>query len=231
MSASIRHFAILFAPAMAALADPGAAAGQALQGTASVVDGDTLEIHGTRIRLHGIDAPESAQLCLDRDGRKWRCGQRAALALADRIGRRPVTCERGDVDQYGRVIARCSVGGADLNDWLVREGWAVAYRRFSQEYVAAESDARSAAKGIWAGRFVLPWEWRRGTRLAENRPPATSGGSDCVIKGNISRRGERIYHVPGGQFYTRTGIDEAEGERWFCSEAEARAAGWRPSKR
>ena len=103
-----------------------------LTGVASVIDGDTLEILGQRIRLHGIDAPESRQVCATAEGQRWRCGQQAALSLADRIGRRQVSCTVRDTDRYGRFIAVCHQDGTDLNGWLVREGWAVAYRQYSR---------------------------------------------------------------------------------------------------
>ncbi len=136
----------------------------ALTGTASVIDGDTLAIHGHRIRLHGIDAPESGQTCEDAGGRSYRCGQVAALALADRIGRRPVTCIARDTDRYGRRIAVCEEGGRDLNAWMVAGGHALAYRRYSRDYVGEEAAARDAGRGLWQGRFVAPWDWRRGLR-------------------------------------------------------------------
>ena len=136
-----------------------------LVGVASVIDADTIEIHGVRIRLHGIDAPESRQLCRRISGDDWRCGQQAALALADRIGRRTVSCAVRDVDRYKRAIAICTQGNQDLNRWLVNEGWAVAYRRYSRDYIAAEDQARRAGRNIWAGQFVMPWDWRRGQRL------------------------------------------------------------------
>jgi endonuclease YncB( thermonuclease family) len=195
-------------------------------GRTSVIDGDTIEIHGQRIRLFGIDAPESAQLCLTGD-KRWRCGQQAALALDDKIAGRPVECAEKDRDQYGRIVAVCRAGDQDLNGWLVTEGWALAYRQFSTDYVDEEEAARAAGKGIWRGTFVPPWDWRRGKRLE----PTASKPGDCRIKGNVSSKGERIYHVPGGRFYEQTQIDTDKGERWFCSEAEAKAAGWRRSRR
>ena len=142
-----------------------AASGPSLVGRASVIDGDTIEIHGQRIRLHGIDAPESAQTCQDENGRDYRCGQRAALALKDKIGQqRTVSCEKRGLDRYRRIIAVCRAGEEDLNGWLVFEGWAVAYRRYSTDYVSAENAARSDERGIWVGTFTPPKEWRRSRR-------------------------------------------------------------------
>ncbi|MCJ2135607.1 thermonuclease family protein [Methylobacterium sp. J-026] len=211
-----------------------ALAAEPITGRASVTDGDTVVIRDVRIRLHGIDAPESAQSCNDAAGKSYRCGQRAAFALADWIGEAPITCEPRDTDRYGRTVAVCRKGGEDLNAWMVREGHAIAYRRYSSDYVLLETEARAAKRGIWAGAFDEPAEWRRGKRAAglEN-PPSTKAETQapamrgCAIKGNINRRGDHIYHVPGSRFYDRTVIDEASGERMFCSEAEAQAAGWR----
>lgn len=203
-----------------------AAMAENITGVPTVIDGDTIDIHGQRIRLHGIDAPESKQVCVS-GGEKYRCGQRAALALSDRIGRGSVTCEARDTDRYGRVIAVCFKGQENLNGWLVSEGLAVAYRRYSEDYVTHEARAQSILVGLWAGEFIMPWDWRRGKRLASEQVLANPG--DCVIKGNISSKGARIYHVPGGRWYDRTKIDQAKGERFFCSEAEATAAGWRRS--
>jgi len=133
--------------------------GAVVSGVASVIDGDTIEIHGQRIRLHGIDAPEASQLC-ELGGKPWRCGQASANALAEYIGRRTVRCESRDRDRYGRLVAACSVGGASISGWMVREGWAVAYRRYSQDFVADEAAAQAAKRGIWRSACVLPWEWR-----------------------------------------------------------------------
>ncbi len=144
---------LLAAPALADVA-----------GVAAVIDGDTIEVHGQRIRLHGIDAPESRQLC-HLDGKPWQCGKDAANALADKIARRPVTCEDLGRDRYKRIIARCTVAGEDLGEWMVQQGLALAYRRYSGDYVDEEADAQAARRGIWAGEFVKPWEWRRGKQL------------------------------------------------------------------
>ena len=196
-------------------------------GVASVIDGDTLEIHGQRIRLHGIDAPESKQTC-ENDEKPYRCGQQAALALSDKIGRATIHCKQRDIDRYKRIVAICRLGDEDLNAWMVRQGWALAYRQYSRDYVDEESAARAAKVGIWVGRFIEPWKWRRGARLTADKAQGLAANS-CQIKGNINRSGDRIYHVPGGRYYDQTKIDEANGERWFCSEDEAAKAGWRRS--
>lgn len=136
----------------------GAAAKQ-LVGVSSVIDGDTIEIHGQRIRLHGIDAPESSQTCLD-GGKITRCGTTAANRLAEKIGGRTVICDERDQDRYGRVVSVCTTGGQDLNAWMVSEGLAVAYRKYSSDYVEHEKDARDARRGVWATEFDMPWDWR-----------------------------------------------------------------------
>jgi endonuclease YncB( thermonuclease family) len=135
-----------------------------LTGVASVIDGDTIEVHGVRIRLFGIDAPESSQLCRDADGRDYRCGQVAALALADKIGRGPVECDDRGRDRFGRTIAVCRSGSIDLNRWLVSTGNALAYRRYAADYVDDEAEAMVHRRGVWRGTFVVPELWRRGVR-------------------------------------------------------------------
>ena len=134
-----------------------------IAGPARVIDGDTLEINGERIRLHGIDAPEMRQSCW-RDGKVWRCGGDAANALAGMIASRAVACRKLDRDSYGRMVSKCRVAGEDLGEWMVLNGWAVAYVYFSYEYSRAEQRAKSARRGIWASEFEMPWEWRRANR-------------------------------------------------------------------
>lgn len=141
------------------------AAAAGLVGQASVIDGDTIEIHGQRIRIDSIDAPESAQLCKDSAGKDYRCGQVAALALADKIGRHTVDCDNHGRDRYGRSLSFCSIAGEDLGAWLVERGLAVEYRRYSDgRYRAAEDGAKAAKAGLWAGTFQWPWDWRRDHR-------------------------------------------------------------------
>ena len=200
-------------------------------GVATIVDGDSLEIDGTSIRLYGIDAPEGRQTCL-RDGEAWRCGATAATKLRALVGTHSLACTQKDVDAYGRSVAVCTNGAIDLGEEMVRAGLALAYRRYSNDYVNEEDEARTARRGIWASEFTPPWDWRRNPRQAPPAPlpteySAPSTGGDCPIKGNINRQGERIYHVPGSPSYDQTRIDPERNERWFCSEQEAKAAGWR----
>ena len=198
-------------------------------GRARVIDGDTLEIAAQRIRLHGIDAPEARQFCRGKDG-AWPCGAEATKALRSMIRNAAVSCIERDQDRYGRIVAVCFVGDGDLNAAMVLKGWALAYRQYSVDYVKAEAAAQTTRVGLWAGEFVPPWDWRQGKRLAAGIANQEAP-SQCQIKGNISKKRTRIYHVPGGRWYDRTKIDLAKGERWFCSEPEAEAAGWRKSKK
>ena len=200
-----------------------------LAGSARIIDGDTLEVRGSRIRLHGIDAPESAQQCRT-GGQVWPCGREATRALALRIGSHPVACKEHGRDRYGRVVAVCRVGDKDVNAWMVAEGWAFAYRQYSRRYLAEEMAAKAAKRGVWRGDVVPPWDWRRGKRLSDTGTTMKRDSGRCKVKGNISKGGKRIYHLPGGRFYDQTRINTSQGERWFCSEAEARAAGWRRSR-
>jgi endonuclease YncB( thermonuclease family) len=146
----------------------------ALIGRASVIDGDTLEIHGQRIRIWGIDAPESRQACT-LAGETYRCGQVAALHLSELIGAHPVTCTpHGRPDRYRRIVVRCEVTAVckdadctnatfrrDLGGWMVAAGWAVDFPRYSDgEHAEQQFEAREACKGLWAGEFQMPWEWR-----------------------------------------------------------------------
>jgi endonuclease YncB( thermonuclease family) len=130
-------------------------------GTATVIDGDTIEIRGQRIRLYGIDAPESRQICT-LDGKPWLCGKDAAMHLDDLISRRTVRCDAKDTDRYGRMVAVCSVGNTELNARMVEDGFAVAYRKYGgNRYDQEENQARQEKIGVWASDFEMPWVWRK----------------------------------------------------------------------
>jgi endonuclease YncB( thermonuclease family) len=152
--------ACLLSVALLSVTSPAAA--EPLAGIPSVVDGDTIEIHGQRIRFNGIDAPESAQICADASGKKYRCGQLASLALADFLkAHRPTSCVEVDRDRYRRMVAVCIAGGVDIGEWMVRQGYALDWPKYSAGFYArAEKEARTAKRGIWAGSFDKPWNWR-----------------------------------------------------------------------
>lgn len=213
----------------AALADP-------LIGRAVVIDGDTIEIHRERIRFNGIDAPEGQQLCQNAKGRDYRCGQVAADALANFLSKsRPTRCDFVERDQYDRFVGDCyRADGQSVSSWLVRNGHALDWPRYSNDAYASDQDtAQTNRSGMWAGTFQAPWDWRASAPETVATPApliSTVSSGKCVIKGNISKKGERIYHVPGQKYYEKTVISERDGERWFCSEDEARKAGWRKSK-
>ena len=150
-----------------------------------VIDADTVDVDGTRFRLHGIDAPETRQTCRAM-GRTWNCGEAATEALRARA--EGMSCVGGETDRYGRTIGTCSAGGVDLNAWLVANGWALAYLQFSQDYADEEAQARAARLGIHRGRFVDPWDWRRGERLAVTDTFAAVTTSGALDAGALADR-------------------------------------------
>lgn len=222
-------------------AAPTVVAGQTVEGRASVIDGDTIEIHGQRVRFNGIDAPEGKQSCKDAKGKPYACGRVAARALDEFLAAsKPTRCTFVEWDKYGRFVGNCArADGRSVQSWLVENGHALDWPRYSHgAYAPQEARARTAKLGVWRGEFQKPWEWRAasgGETTATEAAPSPSvsllGSTGCKIKGNISSKGERIYHLPGQENYDRTRISERKGERWFCSEAEAAAAGWRRAKR
>ena len=147
------------------LAGPAVAQPPILFGPVSAVsDGDTLKVGKVRVRLHGIDAPEMAQSCRLIDERQYPCGIHATNALKALIGSQAVFCAILDTDRYGRLIGRCLLGstsGPDLSRLLVQQGWAVAYTRYSADYVPDETRAKAARLGIWRGSFQLPEDFRK----------------------------------------------------------------------
>jgi len=141
-----------------------------LSGIALIVDGDTITISGNKIRLSGIDTPEQNQTCR-RAGVTWRCGYEATETLRNWTYTKEVRCIGDEKDRYGRLIANCFVDGYNVNARLVYEGLALAYRKYSKQYVPEEDKARAAKRGMWAGEFVAPWDWRKGKRLDQEEAP------------------------------------------------------------
>lgn len=134
-----------------------------------MLSGDTFAVGEDVIRLYGVDAPEPRQKCV-REGITWHCGAEATGALRGVIGARDVRCEEWDRDRWGRIVSVCHVGDIDLGAMMVTTGMALAYRKFSEAYDEREAEAKTARRGLWAGRFTAPWEWRRGKRLDGPKP-------------------------------------------------------------
>ncbi len=221
----LRSVRLCTAALLLAGAVPGSAA--SIAGRPEVVDGDGLTFGPIAIRLHGVDAPEIGQHCARADGGTWDCGGTAAERLAELIEGLDVECQPLDRDLYGRIVARCFADEHDLSAVLAAEGAAWAFVRYSDDYVPEEAGARAAHLGVWQAETQAPWDYRanRWERAATASPM-----TGCPIKGNINAEGERIYHTPWSPWYGRTKINEAAGEQWFCDEAEAIAAGWRPAR-
>lgn len=195
-----------------------------LSGEARVIDGDTLDLGGQRVRLEGIDAPETGQTCAGGWLGTWDCGMAATKALRKLVDAHSVTCERRGTDKYGRMLGICFADGVDINQRMVRSGHAWAFVKYSSTYVAEEAAARAERLGVFAAENSPPWVYRtQQWASAEQQAPA-----GCAIKGNVTRNGS-IYHMPWSPWYAKVVIDEGRGERWFCTESEAVAAGWRPA--
>ena len=185
----------------------------------AIADGDTFTLltadkQQVKIRLAEIDAPESGQ----------PYGNKSKQTLSGLIFGKDVRVVVQTTDRYGRTVGRPYVDDLDICAEMVRMGAAWAYREYliDKGLLTLESDARSNKRGVWGlseAQNMPPWEWR------QSGGQNTSGG--CQIKGNINSKGDRIYHVSGSRSYGATRINESKGERWFCSEAEAKAAGWR----
>ena len=203
---------------------PAAPAEDLLMGQVDhVTDGDTLALTTDqttyRIRLHEIDTPEHDQ--------PW--SREARQALSSKVAGKYVRVEIETVDDYGRTVGNVWLGDRDINREMVREGHAWVYRKYLKDrsLLEEEAAARDASRGLWGlAEPVPPWQWRQNTRAASGT--FRDGIPEhCDIKGNINRRGERIYHQPGDRHHRETRIDTSRGERWFCSTEDAERAGWR----
>jgi endonuclease YncB( thermonuclease family) len=231
---------ILLVPAVAGAAD--------ITGVPKIREGDQILMGNTRIRLGGIDAPSVDQLCLNTKGERWTCGVAARDELIKYAENKSWTCHTRQTDRRGRLVARCEVEGEDIQKWLVRNGWALSYARFSHDYDAEEKEAREAKAGMWQGAFIAPWDWRVRNKktavLGATKPPenantillASASGSvapspDCTIKGNVNRSGECIFHKPTSRWYAKIQMHISKGTRWFCSVEDAEAAGCRETRR
>ena len=221
-----------------------AASATEVRGLALVTDGDTVIVGGQKVRLAGIDAPETDQLCLNARNKAWNCGLSSLNALVAKTDGAIWSCQLTGKDRYGRSLGTCTVNGEDIGRWMVKSGWALAFVRYSRVYEKQEQEAKAARSALWAGAFIAPWDWRRrdcstevyslsavsieGHRLLCGSP-SLPPSSACTIKGNLTAKG-CIYHLPTGQHYGRLNMEDPK-KRWFCSEAEAQSAACRRSKR
>ena len=206
------------------LAVSSAQSAESLQGKViAIADGDSFTLldaskQQIKIRLAEIDTPEWGQ----------PYAKRSTQALSGMVFQKQVSVVVQDTDRYGRTVGRVYVGELDINAELVKIGAAWVYRKYVKDVrlFDLEREAKAAKVGIWGlseTQQMPPWEWRR------------SGGTEgapegCLIKGNINSKGKKIYHIPGSSSYGATKINVSQGERWFCSEGEARQAGWRAQR-
>jgi len=209
-------------PSIAGLTDPAAT----VEGRAVALSGDTLRIAKTTIRLSGIEAPLNGQTCRTARSRRWRCDRAAKAALAHLVGGGRITCTLSGLDDTGHHLGACRRGEKDIAEELVRDGHAFAEAGLFATYGSVESEAREAKVGLWRGEAARPSAYR--AQKWEDAKRAAPDG--CPIKGDV-KRGRRLYVLPWSRGYQRVRISRSRGERWFCSEAEARAAGWKPAER
>jgi endonuclease YncB( thermonuclease family) len=207
---------------------PFAASEPPITGRASIVSADTVRIGDVTIRLDGIEAPEAEQTCTRSGNRLWRCGEAAQSALSRLIVGRKLRCEPSRKEASGTVRAACFSGTSDVAGALVKGGHVFAESGMMARYGGEQSSAREAKAGLWnsAGEPERPAAWR--TRLWEEARARAPKG--CPIKGKVAGRGEGVktYHLPWSPIYGRLRVVSARGERWFCSEDEARGAGFAP---
>lgn len=159
--------AILALAMLLLTAADGGAQGKAITGTAFVLDANTLQVKGQKIRLFGIDAPDRKQTCLSEKRKSYPCGLRAAFALDNLAKGKLVSCQPRGVDSQMRILATCSHNGLDIGGAMVEAGWAIADTRYSQMYVATERAAEEYRRGLWQGEFEEPQMWRRAPRPME----------------------------------------------------------------
>ncbi|WP_045834867.1 thermonuclease family protein [Hyphomicrobium sp. 99] len=197
-----------------------------ISGQATAIAGDAMRVDGVNVRIDGIEAPSNQQPCYRANGRKWNCAAAARTGLSKIIRGRVVTCTRSGQDDAGRTLAQCTVDGSDLATQLVRNGYVFAASSYFSSLGSEETAARNAKAGIWQGEVARPQAWRDQTwEMAKRQAP-----DGCPIKG-VVRASSKIYTLPWSEAYASAKVRPERGERWFCSEDEAKAAGFSSSDR
>lgn len=191
-----------------------------LSGRARAIKGDLLRIEGRLVKLASIESPAAAYPCKRSNGRSWNCSAAARLALRRMVHGKTVTCTNTGETDSGHLLGRCAIDGQDIGEDLVRNGHVFAAQGFFATYGASEEEAKADKVGIWQGKAVRPEEWR--SQVWEEAKQASPEG--CPIKGFV-RRSDRTYAMPWSSGYGRR-MRERRGDRWFCSEEEAREAGF-----
>ena len=157
MSKSLNYIVIIFIYFMSfSLANC-----KSLDNSIRIIDGDTIILNSEKIRFYGIDTPEKKQKCKDRNGLSYPCGEFATNELKKIISSGQLFCKKRATDRYGRSISICYVNGVDINSLMVKNGWALAYRKYSRDYIDEEKEAKDKKMGMWAGKFIAPWRWRK----------------------------------------------------------------------
>ncbi|MGQ0455735.1 MAG: thermonuclease family protein [Hyphomicrobium sp.] len=197
-----------------------------LDGRATAISGDALRLNGQIVRLAGVAAPEDNQPCFTAKGRRWSCSAFARKALERIVRGKRVACTPSGADDSGVTRASCQIDGEDIARALIRGGHVFAESGLFAAYRAEEDAAREAQAGVWQGETVRPEDWR--TRIWEEAKRTAPDG--CPIKG-VMRAGEGVYAMPWSSDYAVGRVGTAKGDRWFCSEQEARDAGFKPSLR
>jgi endonuclease YncB( thermonuclease family) len=207
-------------------AKPAAGSTTVISGRAVAISGDLMRVGGTLVRLSGVEAPDAHQPCHRANGRRWNCASAAKTGLARLIRRRTVSCAPTGQEDGSAIVAQCHTGKTDVAAELVRHGYVFAVRSFFSSLSGEEDAARDAKTGIWQGEIQRPQAWRD-----QQWQEATRDAPDgCPIKGYI-RASSKFYALPWSENYDRTKVRTDKGGRWFCSEDDAKAAGFAPSSR
>lgn len=217
-------------PAMAQTVGPGL--NKPLDGIGRAADGDTIMVGRKLIQLDGINAPELKQKCFNRKNKRYQCGQNALKLMQKMVDNQQVSCRIRTENSFGLIIGDCFANGRNVAEQMVRRGMAVARGLKGRDYLPLEQKARQGQKGMWQGQFANSKVWRHGYTIQDgyngvvNFGGTFGGAGKCVIKGN-KQPGGNVYYMPWDDWYHRAQVRTNRGDRWFCSEKEAKKAGFK----